>query len=94
MTERAERLRTARVDPCVDNMLKITGDGRKAALDMRLVEPAGEPEGETKLDLAVDRAVKIWKETREARSTQLVFCDLSTPDPATGSMSTTSCARS
>jgi N12 class adenine-specific DNA methylase len=80
LTERAERLRTARIDPSIDNMLKITGDGRKAALDMRLVEPFGEPEGETKLSLAVDRAVRVWQETREARSTQLVFCDLSTPD--------------
>src|ERR1700686_1866300 len=49
LTDRAERLRTARVDPSVDNMLKITGDGRKAALDMRLVDPFGEPDGDSKL---------------------------------------------
>ena len=55
LIERAERLRTARVDPSVDNMLKITGDGRKAALDMRLVNPVDEPDGETKLALAVQR---------------------------------------
>jgi N12 class adenine-specific DNA methylase len=82
LTDRAERLRTARIDPSVDNMLKITGDGRKAALDMRLVHPFGEPEAETKLSLAVDRVVRICEETREARSAQLVFCDLSTPDPS------------
>jgi N12 class adenine-specific DNA methylase len=82
LTERAERLRTARVDPSIDNMLKITGDGRKAALDMRLVDPLDQPDGETKLMLAVQRIRNVWEETSSARSTQLVFCDLSTPDPA------------
>ena len=82
LTKRAEKLRTSRVDPSVDNMLKITGDGRKAALDMRLVEPFGEPEPDTKLTLAVQRIKTVWTETRDARSTQLVFCDLSTPNPA------------
>src|SRR6202022_4152556 len=82
LTKRAEKLRTSRVDPSVDNMLKITGDGRKAALDMRLVEPFGEPEPDTKLTLAVQRIRSVWAKTRQARSTQLVFCDLSTPNPA------------
>ena len=82
LTKRAEKLRTSRVDPSVDNMLKITGDGRKAALDMRLVEPFSEPEPDTKLALAVQRIKTVWTETRDARSTQLVFCDLSTPHPA------------
>ena len=81
LTERAERLKKERVDPAVDNMLKITGEGRKAALDMRLVDPSAEPETETKIDLAVSRIVKIWKATQSERSTQLVFSDLSTPDP-------------
>jgi len=80
LTERAERLRTAHVDPSVDNMLKITGDGRKAALDMRLVDFLAEPNGDTKVSLAADRVRKIWADTGSARSTQLVFCDLSTPD--------------
>lgn len=80
LTKRAERLRTARVDPSVDNMLKITGDGRKAALDMRLVDPPNAPQGDTKVSLAIDRIGNIWQETAAARSTQLVFCDLSTPD--------------
>jgi len=80
LTKRAEKLRTSRIDPSVDNMLKITGDGRKAALDMRLVEPFAEPELDTKLALAVQRIKTVWSETRDARSTQLVFCDLSTPN--------------
>ena len=62
-------------------MLKITGEGRKAALDMRLVDPDAEPQQETKIDRAVSRIVKIWKATQNERSTQLVFSDLSTPDP-------------
>lgn len=81
LVERAERLRSSRVDPSVDNMLKITGDGRKAALDMRLVNPAHEPYSETKLALAVQRIKKVREESPDGRSTQLVFCDLSTPDP-------------
>jgi N12 class adenine-specific DNA methylase len=81
LTERAERLKKERVDPAVDNMLKITGEGRKAALDMRLVDPAAEPAQESKIDLAVSRIVKIWSTTHHERSTQLVFSDLSTPDP-------------
>ncbi len=80
LTDRAEKLRTARVDPSVDNMLKITGDGRKAALDMRLVDAFSEPDGETKLNLAINRIRQVWTETSAARSTQLVFCDLSTPN--------------
>jgi N12 class adenine-specific DNA methylase/type I restriction-modification system DNA methylase subunit len=81
LTARAERLKKERVDPSVDNMLKITGEGRKAALDMRLVDPAAERRGETKVDLAVGRIARILDATRAERSTQLVFCDLSTPDP-------------
>jgi len=81
LTERAERLKRERVDPSVDNMLKITGEGRKAALDMRLVDPGAEPLVETKTDLAVSHIVNIWRTTHAERSTQLVFSDLSTPDP-------------
>src|SRR5262249_22926961 len=80
LTARAERLKKERVDPSVDNMLKITGEGRKAALDMRLVDPTAEPSGDTKVDLAVARIARIWEATRGERSTQLVFCDLATPD--------------
>jgi hypothetical protein len=81
LTKRAERLRNGRVDPRVDNMLKITGEGRKAALDMRLVHPIADPHGDTKLSRAIDRIYAVWDETRPERSTQLVFCDLSTPSP-------------
>jgi len=81
LTERAERLRTQRIDPSVDNMLKITGDGRKAALDMRLVEPFADPAPDTKVSRAVYRIAAKWRDTRDLRLTQLVFCDLSTPNP-------------
>jgi len=81
LVARSERLRAGQVDPREDNMLKITGDGRKAALDMRLVHPLADPHGDTKLSRAVERIHKTWNETRDTRSTQLVFCDLSTPHP-------------
>jgi hypothetical protein len=80
LTERAEKLRKERVDPSVDNMLKITGEGRKAALDMRLVAPEAGPLENTKVDRAISRIVEIWKATHAQRATQLVFSDLSTPD--------------
>jgi hypothetical protein len=81
LTERAERLKTQRVDPAVDNMLKITGDGRKAALDMRLVDPFRRSDGETKIRSRRFPHHNVWQATQDERSTQLVFCDLSTPDP-------------
>ena len=81
LTERAEKLKKERVDPSVDNMLKITGEGRKAALDMRLVDPYAVLTTETKIDLAVSRIFGVWQSTKDKRSTQLVFSDLSTPDP-------------
>jgi N12 class adenine-specific DNA methylase len=82
LTERAERLRRERIDPSVDNMLKITGDGRKAALDMRLVDSFAAADGDTKLGRAIKCISDEWKRTAAERSTQLVFCDLSTPAPA------------
>ena len=81
LVKRAEKLRSQRVDPRDDNMLKITGDGRKAALDMRLVDGFADGSGDTKLSRAVTRIHQTWEESRAARSTQLVFCDLSTPNP-------------
>jgi N12 class adenine-specific DNA methylase len=81
LTERAEKLRSQRIDPSVDNMLKITGDGRKAALDMRLVDPFAGPAPDTKISRAVYRIAAKWRATRDTRLTQLVFCDLSTPNP-------------
>jgi N12 class adenine-specific DNA methylase len=79
LTKRAEKVRNGRVDPKVDNMLKITGEGRKAALDIRLVMPFADPYGDTKVSRAIDRIHAIWDQTAQQRSTQLVFCDLSTP---------------
>jgi len=81
LTERAEKLRRERVDPSIDNMLKITGDGRKAALDMRIVDPYSSPPYDTKITRAAYRIKLKWDQTRDTRLTQLVFCDLSTPDP-------------
>ena len=80
LVKRAERLRNGRVDPSEDNMLKITGDGRKAALDLRLVGWKRD-HPENKLSLAARNIFGIWEETKEQRLTQLVFCDLSTPKP-------------
>jgi hypothetical protein len=82
LVKRAEALKKERIDPSVDNMLKITGDGRKAALDLRLVDLPENPDHETKLKRAIQRIVIVWQETAADRGTQLVFCDLSTPDSA------------
>ena len=79
LAERAEKLKTTKVDPRDDNMLKITGEGRKAALDIRLVMPAGPDHPESKANLAVREILAVWQETRAHRLTQMVFCDLSTP---------------
>jgi N12 class adenine-specific DNA methylase len=81
LVKRAEALKTQKIDPSVDNMLKITGDGRKAALDLRLVGLREDPEHDTKLKRATCRIFAVWQETAAERGTQLVFCDLSTPDP-------------
>jgi N12 class adenine-specific DNA methylase len=81
LVERAQKLKNGKIDPRVDNMLKITGDGRKAALDMRLVDPFAEIHGDTKVKRAVENIFRTWDEGRDKRLTQLVFCDLSTPNP-------------
>ncbi len=80
LVNRAQKLRTSRIDPSVDNMLKITGDGRKAALDMRLVDPFART-GDTKVSRAIEKIHLAWAAGKEKRLTQLVFCDLSTPNP-------------
>ena len=79
LVERAQNIRNGGVDPRSDNILKITGDGRKAALDMRLVRPLAEIAGDTKLSRAVGEIYRTWQQTADERSAQLVFCDLSTP---------------
>src|SRR5271170_958359 len=79
LAARAERLRTGRVDPSEDNMLKITSEGRKAALELRLMKPSAPDDPQGKVNLAVEKIFNIWQESKPERSAQLVFCDLSTP---------------
>src|SRR5271166_3130318 len=79
LAKRAEALKRGRIDPREDNMLKITSEGRKAALDLRLMKPAGPDEPQGKVNLAVEKIFNIWHESKPERSAQLVFCDLSTP---------------
>ena len=79
LARRAEKLKREKVDPSVDNMLKITGEGRKAALDMRLVRSGAADATDGKVNQAVREIFSIWQETRADRLTQMVFCDLSTP---------------
>lgn len=79
LAERAEAVRNRQVEPYEDNMLKITNDGRKLALDQRLVNPMLPEEESSKVNQCVENAFKIWEETAEKKSTQLIFCDLSTP---------------
>jgi len=82
LVDRAQRIRSGSVDPRVDNMLKITTDGRKAALDMRLVSPDIDVCHETKVSEAVKNVYRIWQQTAaESRLTQIAFCDISTPAP-------------
>ena len=79
LVERAHKLKTERVDPSEDNMLKITSEGRKAALDLRLMLPSAKDDPQSKVNLAVENIYRIWEATKDDRLTQLVFCDLSTP---------------
>jgi N12 class adenine-specific DNA methylase len=79
LAKRAEKLKTSHVDPREDNMLKITSEGRKAALDLRLVRGRSPDRSESKVNQAAREIFAIWQEMRSQRLTQLVFCDLSTP---------------
>ena len=79
LADRAEEIRAGRVDPSVDNMLRITNDGRKLALDMRLINPLAPDSDTNKTSICARNVYAIWKRTQGQRSTQLVFCDLSTP---------------
>lgn len=79
LAERAETVRNGSVDPSVDNMLKITNDGRKLALDQRLINPMLLDEDNSKATACVEKAFEIYQEEMENRGTQLIFCDLSTP---------------
>jgi hypothetical protein len=79
LAKRAEALKNGRVDPRVDNMLKITTEGRKAALDLRLMIPGLPDDPQSKVNLAVETIHRVWEGNKDGRLTQLVFCDLSTP---------------
>lgn len=79
LVKRAEDIRNGKVKPEEDNMLAITNEGRKAALDMRLIDPTLPFDPNGKVAKATENIVRVWKETSEVRGTQLVFCDLSTP---------------
>ncbi len=79
LVKRAEALRSGRVPPSEDNMLLVTTDGRKAALDLRLYDPSLPDQPDSKVNLAARQIEQVWRKTAEERSTQLVFCDLSTP---------------
>lgn len=79
LAERAVKIHNHEVDPHEDNMPKITTDGRKIGLDQRLINPDLPDEPGTKVNACVENVLKIWKDTQEQRSTQLIFCDYSTP---------------
>jgi len=79
LAERAEKVRGGNVDPSVDNMLKITNDGRKLALDQRMINPMLPDNEGSKINACVDNIFTIWQNNTEKKSAQLVFCDLSTP---------------
>ena len=84
LAERSEAIKEGNVDPRVDNMLKITNEGKKAALDLRLIDELYGDYMESKVNKAVENIYQIWSNTQEERSTQLVFCDMSTPTKISG----------
>lgn len=79
LAKRAEKVRARLVEPNIDNMLKITNDGRKLALDQRMIDPMLPDDPDSKVNACVDNVYRIWKEHADTKATQLVFCDLSIP---------------
>ena len=79
LAKRAEKVRARLVEPNIDNMLKITNDGRKLALDQRMIDPMLPDDPDSKVNACVDNVHRIWEEHADTKATQLVFCDLSTP---------------
>lgn len=79
LADRAEAVRNRMVQPYEDNMLKITNDGRKLALDQRLINDMLPDDSNSKASICVEKAFEIWEQTKEQKSAQLIFCDLSTP---------------
>ena len=79
LAKRAEKVRARLVEPNVDNMLKITNDGRKLALDQRMIDTMLPDDPNSKVNACIDNVYRIWEEYADTKATQLVFCDLSTP---------------
>ena len=79
LAKRAEKVRARLVEPNIDNMLKITNDGRKLALDQRMIDPMLPDDPDSKVNACMDNVYRIWEEHADTKATQLVFCDLSTP---------------
>ena len=84
LADRADAINSGNVDPSIDNMLRITSDGRKLGLDPRLIDPSFEDNPETKLNKCVENVARIHAETAEDRLTQIIFCDLGVPHKAAG----------
>ena len=85
LSDRADAINLGNVDPTIDNMLKITSDGRKLGLDPRLIDPSFEDNPETKLNKCVENVARIHAETAEDKLTQIIFCDLGVPHKNSGS---------
>ena len=79
LAERAEKIRNEKLDPAIDNMLKVTSDGRKLALDQRIMNPLLPDDPGSKVNACVENVFRIWQETADKRGAQLIFSDLSTP---------------
>ena len=79
LSDRADDVQSGNVDPSVDNMLRITSDGRKLGLDPRLIDPSFEDSLDTKLNQCVRNVTQIYHDTVEEKLTQIIFCDLGVP---------------
>ncbi len=79
LSDRADAINSGNVDPTIDNMLKITSDGRKLGLDPRLIDPSFEDNPQTKLNQCMENVARIHAETAEDKLTQIIFCDLEVP---------------
>ena len=88
LSERAAEIHSGSVSPDVDNMLKITSDGRKLGLDQRIINPAFPDDPESKVNLCIGNILQMWKDGEADKLTQLVFCDVSTPQAAVKAKST------
>ena len=82
LSKRAAAIHSGSVDPSIDNMLKVTSDGRKLGLDQRIINPDFSDEAGSKVNLCVDNILQVWKDGKADKLTQLVFCDISTPQAA------------